>query len=229
MKRLVSIACFLLCGSVLFAQDIITKKDGTDIQAKVTEVSQNEVSYKKFSNLEGPTYTMDLADVLMITYQNGEREVYNVDNSSSKIGLPRGVMTYSPWSGKIFVSGLPIEDGLLGNYFSPEEISRYKGGRFMFVAGGIAAVIGAFPFGYGTGSLIAWNRSAFVIVNPQAYNTAKILTIAGGALFLSGIAVTLIGEGQMKTVINRYNSSLTFNPTLHFGATENGMGLAFVF
>ena len=85
MKNIIAIVSLLLCGSTLFAQDIITKKDGTDIQAKVTEVSNSQIVFKKFSNLDGPSYKMDVADILMITYENGEREMFNVETAKSDI------------------------------------------------------------------------------------------------------------------------------------------------
>ena len=103
MKNIIAIVSLLLCGSTLFAQYIITKKDGTDIQAKVTEVSDSQIVFKKFSNPDGPSYKMDVADILMITYENGEREMYNVETAKSDI--PSGVMTYNSWSGKISVGG----------------------------------------------------------------------------------------------------------------------------
>ena len=59
------------------AQDIITKKDGTDISAKVTELTISEVKYKKYNNLSGPIYTILKSDVLTIKYENGTRDVFN--------------------------------------------------------------------------------------------------------------------------------------------------------
>ena len=37
-----------------FSQDLITKKDGTDIEAKILEVSNTELKYKKLDNIDGP-------------------------------------------------------------------------------------------------------------------------------------------------------------------------------
>ena len=69
------------------AQDLITKKDGTDISAKVLEITILEVKYKKFDNLSGPIFTMLKSDVLMIKYENGTNDVFNetvsADNVSS--------------------------------------------------------------------------------------------------------------------------------------------------
>ena len=77
MKRLILLAFLLVAGYSAFAQDIITKKDGTDIKAKISEVGTTEVKYKNFSNLDGPVYTISKSDILMITYENGERDIFN--------------------------------------------------------------------------------------------------------------------------------------------------------
>lgn len=79
----------MLFGSIgmACAQDIITTKDGSDIQAKILEVTNSEVKYKRFSNLEGPTLTINKSDILIVRYENGENEVFkesdNVQNSQS--------------------------------------------------------------------------------------------------------------------------------------------------
>lgn len=60
-----------------FAQDVIVKKDGSTILSKVEEVSDTQVKYKKHSNLDGPTYTVNVSDLQCINYENGEKETFN--------------------------------------------------------------------------------------------------------------------------------------------------------
>lgn len=69
----------LLAVSALnvYAQDVIVKKDGSTILSKVLEVNPNDVKYKKFSNQNGPTYTIDKSELMSINYQNGEHENFN--------------------------------------------------------------------------------------------------------------------------------------------------------
>lgn len=64
-----------------FSQDVITKKTGDDIQAKIIEVSQTEVKYKKFDNADGPTFTIAKSDILMVRYENGTNDVFNQADS----------------------------------------------------------------------------------------------------------------------------------------------------
>ena len=84
MKRILLIIVAVIIGSCLSvsAQDIITKKDGSDIQAKILEVTTSEVKYKKYSNLDGPVFTMPKSEILIVRYENGENEVFN-DNQKT--------------------------------------------------------------------------------------------------------------------------------------------------
>jgi len=66
----------LLCSVTLFAQDIIVQNNGNTILSKVVEIGATEVKYKKFSNLNGPTYTIAKAEILVINYENGEKESF---------------------------------------------------------------------------------------------------------------------------------------------------------
>lgn len=62
--------------SGLFSQDIITKKDGSEIEAKVTEVGTNEVKYLRFGTTS-PIYTLLKSEIFMIKYENGDKDVFN--------------------------------------------------------------------------------------------------------------------------------------------------------
>ena len=76
--RTISILFLMMTGIFsVYAQDVITLKDGNQINVKVTEISSSEIKYKRFDNLEGPTVVVPKADVFAITYENGVREVIN--------------------------------------------------------------------------------------------------------------------------------------------------------
>ena len=76
---------FLLCSVALFAQDIIVQNNGNTILSKVVEIGATEVKYKKFSNLNGPTYTIAKAEILVINYENGEKESFKNTQSSGSV------------------------------------------------------------------------------------------------------------------------------------------------
>ena len=82
-KTIITFFLFIIffCNSFYVkAQDKINKTDNTIIEAKVIEISSSEIKYKKFSNLNGPTYTISKGEVQMIIYENGEKETFNGGN-----------------------------------------------------------------------------------------------------------------------------------------------------
>ena len=78
-------AVFLLAGICsVAAQDLIVLRNGTMIEAKVTEISPTEIRYKRFDNLDGPTIVIPVADVLSIKYENGTYEIFNADTATEQ-------------------------------------------------------------------------------------------------------------------------------------------------
>lgn len=63
--------------ATIYSQDIIVKKDGSIIKAKITDVEEENVKYKKFENPDGPSYTVTKANIISITYANGEVEKFS--------------------------------------------------------------------------------------------------------------------------------------------------------
>lgn len=74
--KLTTLTALLLFACTCFAQDIITLRTGTEIKAKVTEVDSPAIRYKKFENLDGPTYKLTTGEVFTIQYANGTKEFY---------------------------------------------------------------------------------------------------------------------------------------------------------
>ena len=87
MKKVFIFTIVLFILSSLKAQDIILKNDGSEIKSKVIEVTLNEVKYKRFDNIDGPTYTLIKTEIFKINYQNGTSEVYNqeIKTNNAKI------------------------------------------------------------------------------------------------------------------------------------------------
>jgi len=75
MKKIFLFFC-LLYVATSYSQDIIVKKDGSIIKAKITDVEEENIKYKKFENPDGPSYTVAKANIISITYANGEVEKF---------------------------------------------------------------------------------------------------------------------------------------------------------
>lgn len=62
------------------AQDLIVKHDASKIEARVLEITLDEVSYKRFSNPDGPTYRLPVSEIRYIEYPNGERDTFRTES-----------------------------------------------------------------------------------------------------------------------------------------------------
>lgn len=55
--------------------DIIVRKDGEEIEAKILEMDDVQIKYKRSDYLDGPIIVVRKSDVFMIKYGNGTKEV----------------------------------------------------------------------------------------------------------------------------------------------------------
>ena len=79
MRKLLFLLSLIGFGLIANSQDLIVFKDASEIEAKVLEIRKNDLSYKQWTNLDGPTYVVEKAEVLFIKYANGTKDVFNVD------------------------------------------------------------------------------------------------------------------------------------------------------
>ncbi|MCB4807235.1 hypothetical protein LG651_03155 [Tamlana sp. 62-3] len=76
-------ALFLL-PFISFSQDVITNIDGSTINAKILEISKNEIKYKKTNYLDGPLIIIDKKDISQIKYENGDIEIFQQTTSDKE-------------------------------------------------------------------------------------------------------------------------------------------------
>ena len=87
----------VLCAiNVSKAQDVIVKKDGSTVMSKVLEVNQDDIKYKKYSNLDGPTYTIYKKEIASINYENFlvTKKIHNkvlVAQKDNQTSLSKGI------------------------------------------------------------------------------------------------------------------------------------------
>ena len=72
----------LSIGLLSFAQDSVIKKDGSELKVKVTDISETQLKYQKPGL--SVSFSLDLSEVLLVTFENGERMTFdNVKSNSS--------------------------------------------------------------------------------------------------------------------------------------------------
>ncbi|MDR1155238.1 MAG: hypothetical protein LBL04_11055 [Bacteroidales bacterium] len=77
MKQVILTLIIVLSGlQSILAQDIIVRKDGSEVQAKVLEVTPDQIKYQRSDNPDGPAYTENKNRLLKIKYANGLEDVF---------------------------------------------------------------------------------------------------------------------------------------------------------
>ena len=88
MRRILFLL-MLMCSVSTWAQDVIVKRDGTAVICRIINVSSLEIVYKKWTNLQGPNLVMSITDATSITYENGEKKVFEKANATQASPIVR--------------------------------------------------------------------------------------------------------------------------------------------
>ena len=167
MKKLFVICSLLfsLAGSMM-AQDIITTKEGKEIQAKVLEINPTEIRYLDFENQDGPTYVLNKADVVLIRYQNGKNEVFTEQSNPQND-------TYMPNTSAHVTEGMRYKD--YKNLYDRRDYNRQFGDPYNPTLAGVASFL--IP-GLGQGLCDEWGRG--------------LLIFGGNVICMYGWAMTIV-------------------------------------
>ena len=182
------------------AQDLIIKNDNSTIQCKVLKISNSEIEYKKWTNLDGPIYTIDVEDVIRIDYQNGESESFNDGASCGNI---HGFMTR--YHGELVLNGQVLSDDEIKTLFGKKDYETYLGAKkqihvgegfaFLFVLSAVGDVVGL-------------NGMINGDTEQKKLESAAILY---GSLLLTNVSIPLmcvfhgIGKCRMNWLVNDFN------------------------
>lgn len=109
----------MFCASYGFAQDIIILKNGSEIEAKVENISSSEISYLRKDSPNGPIYSLNIGDIFMIKYENGTKDLFG-DNSSLSYDYPYPIVSKSYAVGDWF-----DESGIKGIVVYVDESGRH--------------------------------------------------------------------------------------------------------
>lgn len=87
MKKILFILFCYLSSSFVFSQDYIFTLENEEIKVKVLEVKTDVVTYKKFNNLDGPTFEIAKNDIHKIKFKNGDEEFFNLLQTDGITGI----------------------------------------------------------------------------------------------------------------------------------------------
>lgn len=215
--RLYATLSLLFIARMASAQDVIVKKDQSTVMSKVLEITSTEIKYKKWSNQDGPTYSINRSDVSSINYQNGEVEILS-DNTTSQSNISQEV-TLNTRKGFMECSGSRLT--LNGRVLSNEEVRRLVGdqdyelylkGKRQCSVGSVLSTIGGIIAGAGIGSMLG------LLDKPNAMGIALGIGLGGIAIAIPGIPLSVVGSNNLKQVASNYTYgtpySLNISPSL---------------
>lgn len=194
MKQLF-LVLLLLCTVSVSAQDVIVKKDGSTIVCRVVELTESEIVYKKWGNLNGSSYVMERSAASAINYQNGK-----------KVNLSEATNLYTPNNQNDGVQQYN-DRALLGLYTAESRnINKEKSKvTFSYIGGSALAVMGA--------SFVIWafNEHLFDGYANDIIRLGIGVASLGGSYFLFKSAVK--HQKQLKELrgLSVYQHNFKFN------------------
>ena len=236
---------FCIFTTNVFAQDVITLKNGDDIQALVQEVGEVEIKYKKFDNLEGPNYTMKKTEIFMIRYANGSKDVFTDISEPviepAKTSLVEQKNNYSQTNTRNENTLLSVRNAQVRNQngvqlrhseimelmkTEPMALENYKRGASNRRVGKGLAVPGLIFCGVGIGLLIGHYATPEYDRDPDMLAASTGFFGLSIAFNIPSIILSSSGNRRIETAVDIYNNSIqrqrSQNMSLNFGITQSG-------
>ena len=92
-RSLYFLACLLFVFPIVFKAstfddcDNIILRNGDEVRAKVIEVQEELIKYRKCDNLSGPLYSVKKVDVYLVKYANGTKELMKEKNQDTQAAV----------------------------------------------------------------------------------------------------------------------------------------------
>lgn len=221
LRKVIALAICLAGSVTMFAQDVITLKNGDEILVVVQEVGIDKVKYKKFENSNGPNYTLRKSGIFMIKYENGSKDVFNETTTSAPSDKQLSIESELSYNNGVWQNGTKIKPDQVMRIMSgkSEALQQYNSGRSLNIAGQIIAYPCSFLLGWDLGTRIGGGEGNDVLLG------------VGASGIVIGLIMSLYGESKMKTAVQLYNSKIsnTVSYQINFGFTQTGVGLCMNF
>lgn len=230
------VSIVLCCTSFTsFSQDVITTKLGETIQAKIIEVTDEYVSFKKYLDQQGETFIIKIEHIKIIAWENGDVNEYEEAISEQMLNISQGknVFTYIDKKKNLFYfdDGQVYDEKQLKQYLIEKNLNsiwtKYSSGKKLSTVGwGLIGTGFAFTGAYII-TLTTWGNTAAII---------SFGTIAAVALY-TGIPIAIVGTVRKNRAIFDYNATYARKPypqysqdiTIKTGCVGNGIGFVLNF
>lgn len=223
MKRIFSILLVITTTMFASAQDVIFLGANDSIEAKVISVGTSEITYQKWTNLEGPIYSLSINQIAAIRYANGTYDFFNnktvptTQNTTSALYVIRSGNTYM--YGDLVMNKGAFEDWL-NEHNCPAAYMQFNSGRRTASAGWSLMITGL------TLDLIG----TILAVKVKEATFGYVFMGIGGALEIACIPTIAVGYSKMHRSADIYNASCrstaSIKPYWAVQVNANGIGLA---
>lgn len=221
MNKIICLFGITLTSFICKSQDIILKKDGTEIKCKVVEIVSSIIKYKAYDNLNGPIYSTDKSNVFMITYENGTKEVLNpkTPEAQKETAYQNPELTRKGF--KVYEDGEKLSPDNVKSILaiSPYALDSYSKGRNL----------------RGVGLVVSWAAVGVMFYNSYQNIDTQIPTkpaLLYGTYGVWGVGILMqfAGFQKIKSSIYLYNSErekVSYNISPSFN--NNGIGIVMKF
>jgi hypothetical protein len=220
-----------------FSQDVIITKSNESIKAKIIEVTEETVSYKKYHDPEGATFILKKEKIQTIAWENGVLDEYKEEAKAQAVPAVKGtdVLPYiNKKMGDFHLDNGQVYDVEQFKQFLIEKNlshiwTKYSSGKNLLIAGW--GVIGGGVL-LGTVGLVLMDNyglGALFIGFP--------IFIIGVVAIYAGVPIAIVGTVRKSRAINDYNAMSSGRPhpqyspniTYKIGCVSNGIGFSLNF
>ena len=237
LKLFLIVSLFFIAG-IIKAQDVIVKKDNSTILSKVLRISNSEIEYKKWSNLDGPTYVISVSEILSINYENGDIDRFE-DSSNNQILTQQNKVSQKDHMERdgsgLKLNGRMLSDSEVKDLIGEDYYNTYESAKGQINGGGFFTATFIISL-VGTVGLAAYS-----ITNKDP-SLLQSVYITGAVADISLLLMCILngaGKGRMNWVADEYNrkahgNSYSYNlsPSIMTSKTpqlQNSYGLGLTF
>ena len=193
MKKITA-ALLLMVSLQATAQDIILKKNGEELKAKVVELTSTDIKYKAEDNPDGPLYNLPKAEVFKIKYSNGKSDFFRAADSKESIATIAPPTTTS-------------------SYKYDSLMKKYKDHRAIGILG---CVVGPIFLATGTGMVILGINSSS---DQGLFIGLGAVVMAGGLTEMILGPLSLGKAKKTKDAAQQYKVSMSYPSIAPVGTT----------
>ncbi len=230
IKQFCITTLFVFISIISFAQDIIITTDAKRIEAKILEISELEIRYKDFDNIEGPIFILSTNKIRSITYANGKVSLFQDPTMEERNpNEPSTSLEYITRTGERYTyKGHVMQADIYANFLEnncPSAFQVFKKGHAIAYTGIVFLSIGV---GLELGTLIG---SAIA----GGYTDASLpLLYCALGFTAASIPLVIIGYHKMHQSVDIFNQSCANNISHNhsywsINASQRGIGLVLNF